>query len=108
MPSNANEESRRERLLRLSTSQEQTQQTQQAQQAQQNGQVHGQHTPILYYHLGMGSGNVFRFRVGPDYYWIAGSGPGGSLTPSEEEHFYRAMEFAGVEKGEDSYIQVEM
>lgn len=45
-----------------------------------------------------GSGNVFRFRVGPDYYWIAGSGPGGSLTASEEEQFYRAMEAAGVER----------
>lgn len=41
--------------------------------------------------------SVFRFRVGPDYYWIAGSGPGGSLTASEE-HFYRAMEAAEVER----------
>ncbi|KAL6696886.1 hypothetical protein J3F84DRAFT_407614 [Trichoderma pleuroticola] len=102
MPSNSNEESRRERLLRLSTSQEQTQQT------QQNGQVHGQQTPILYYHQGMGNGNVFRFRIGPDYYWIAGSGPGGSLTPSEEEHFWRAMDIAGVQRVRDHYIQVEI
>ncbi|KAL7907319.1 hypothetical protein GGI35DRAFT_481863 [Trichoderma velutinum] len=97
MPSNVNEEARRERLLRPSTSQEQ---------AQQNGQAHGQHTTILYYHPGMGSGNVFRFRIGPDYFWIAGSGPGGSLTPSEEEHFYRAMELAGVERTEDHYMEI--
>lgn len=45
-----------------------------------------------------GSGNVFRFRIGPDYYWIAGSGLGGSLTADEEEHFYRVMEAIGVER----------
>ncbi|KAL7789674.1 hypothetical protein V8C43DRAFT_306761 [Trichoderma afarasin] len=67
-------------------------------QEQENGQAHTHPTTILYYQRGEGSGNVFRFRVGPDYYWMAGSGPGGSLTASEEEHFYRAMKAAGVER----------
>ncbi|EHK24034.1 uncharacterized protein TRIVIDRAFT_221283 [Trichoderma virens Gv29-8] len=103
MPSNVNEEARRERLLRLSTSQQQTQQTQQT---QQNGQSHHHPTTILYYHRGEGSGNVFRFRVGPEYFWIAGSGPGGSLTPSEEERFYRVAELAGLEWTGDGYMQL--
>ncbi|KAL7955821.1 hypothetical protein V8C34DRAFT_326825 [Trichoderma compactum] len=110
-----NEEARRERLLRLSAAQEQssgttlnqeqtqTQERAQTQEAQtqehiQQSQTHCDPTNILYYHLGEGSGNVLRFRIGPDYYWIAGSGPGGSMTASEEEHFYREMEAAGVER----------
>ncbi|UKZ76767.1 hypothetical protein TrVFT333_004477 [Trichoderma virens FT-333] len=53
-----------------------------------------------------GSGNVFRFRVGPEYFWIAGSGPGGSLTPSEEEHFYCVAQLAGLEWTGDEYMQI--
>ncbi|KAH0529020.1 hypothetical protein TsFJ059_003822 [Trichoderma semiorbis] len=105
MPANA--EARRERLLRLSTAQEQASgtalnqaqtQTQTQEQAGQNDQAHNQPAIILYYERGEGSGNVFRFRIGPDYYWIAGSGLGGSLTADEEEHFYRVMEAIGVER----------
>ncbi|KAL7952003.1 hypothetical protein V8C42DRAFT_24506 [Trichoderma barbatum] len=90
MPSNLNQEARLERVCL--SAQEQT---------HENGPC-DQHQPkmVLYYQRGEGTGNVFRFRVGPDYYWIAGSGPGGSLTPSEEEYFYRAMERAGVQREE--------
>ncbi|KAL7930798.1 hypothetical protein V8C35DRAFT_312216 [Trichoderma chlorosporum] len=103
MPSN--KEARRERSFCLSTSQGQPREP--LQQPHQDGQAHQQPATTLYFHQGEGSGSVFRFRIGPDYYWIEGSGPGGSLTPSEEEQFYRAMENAGVERVEDEIIWAE-
>ncbi|KAL6827922.1 hypothetical protein V8C40DRAFT_265078 [Trichoderma camerunense] len=98
MSSNENQQAQDEQPSHGSISQEQTQET------QQNGQAGDQSRPTVRFHRGVGTGNVFHFRIGPDIYWIRGSGPGGSLTANEEARFYRAMEMAGVRRDEDIYI----
>lgn len=46
----------------------------------------------------VGSGNLSRFRVGSDDYWIAGCGPSGTLTISEAQLLYQRMGLAGIER----------